>query len=661
MCIHYEYTALLHFKNSFSLNNSVSKYCDGYQSSYPKTASWENGLDCCLWDGVTCDSISGHVIGLDLSCSWLEGHFHPNSTIFQLSHLQSLNLAFNNFSGSSISSQFGDLVTLTHLNLSSSQFSGEIPSKISQLSKLVSLDLSSWNEFLSFESSTWKNLILNVTDLRELVLDDVNMSSIRPSSLSLLMNLSSSLVTLSLRHTGLQGQMADDILCLQNLQKLRLSWNGNLKVQLPKSNWSSPLRFLDLSRIAFSGEIPNSLSHLKSLNVLSLYSCQFEGLVPASLGNLTQLTDLDLSSNNLSAEDLSMRSLRFLDLSFNMLQGSLPIPSSIATFFLVSNNKFIGSISLLFCNASSLVILNLSHNNLTGPVPQCLVAFPYLLVLDLQKNNLVGTIPRNFPESNSLQTLHFNANQLQGSLPLSLGNCTQLEVLDVGENKIEDTFPNWLEGLQELQVLVLKANKFHGVINTSNSKYPFAKLRIFDVSNNHFEGSLPTAYIKEFKGMMEVNDGAFGLQYMKYYYFNASGLSYEDSVMVTMKAQNRELQRILRTFTTLDFSNNRFDGEIPKLIGDLRLCGVPLSKRCKKDEGEWPPPSTTFEDDEGWGFGWKAIALGYGCGMIFGVVMGYVVCKTRKPQWLVRFFFGETWESGRRGRNRTHWNRRRRN
>ncbi|KAF7815348.1 receptor-like protein 9DC3 [Senna tora] len=530
MCIHYHYTALLNFKNSFSLNSSASKYCDGDQSSYPKTASWGNDLDCCLWDGVTCDSISGHVIGLDLSCSWLEGHFHPNSTIFQLSHLQSLNLAFNNFSGSSISSQFGDLVTLTHLNLSFSWFSGEIPSKISQLSKLVSLDLS-WNFFTSFVPSTWENLILNVTDLRELVLEDVNMSSIRPSSLSLLMNLSSSLVTLSLRHTGLQGKMANDILCLQNLQKLSLSWNENLKVQLPKSNWSSPLRFLDLSKIDISGELPDSLGHLKSLNVLHLYSCQLEGHVPPSLGNLIELTYLDLSFNNLisgeisflstlqhltsldlselsscninsfprlgnlqnlyflnlsynnihgkfpkwfnqvengsleildlshnkltSIEDLLMRKLWFLDLSFNMLEGSLPIPSSIVQVFSVSNNKFIGSISFLFCNASSLLILNLSHNKLTGPIPQCLVALPNLSVLDLQKNNLVGTIPTNFSKSNSLQTLHFNGNQLQGSLPLSLAHCTQLEILDVGENLIVDTFPNWLEGLQELQALVL--------------------------------------------------------------------------------------------------------------------------------------------------------------------------------------------------------------
>ncbi|XLR29850.1 hypothetical protein S83_057750, partial [Arachis hypogaea] len=54
------------------------------------------------WDGVTCDTTSGHVIGLDLSCSMLEGQFHPNSTLFHLTHLQQLNLAFNYFSNSPI-------------------------------------------------------------------------------------------------------------------------------------------------------------------------------------------------------------------------------------------------------------------------------------------------------------------------------------------------------------------------------------------------------------------------------------------------------------------------------------------------------------------------------------------------------------------------------
>ena len=131
-CNHHDTSALLLFKNSFTLNTSLHDYC----SFSSKTESWKNGTDCCEWDGVTCDTISGHVIGLDLSCSNLQGQLHPNSTIFSLRHLQQLNLAYNDFSGSSLYSAIGDLVNLMHLNLSFSQISGNIPSTISHLSKL---------------------------------------------------------------------------------------------------------------------------------------------------------------------------------------------------------------------------------------------------------------------------------------------------------------------------------------------------------------------------------------------------------------------------------------------------------------------------------------------------------------------------------------------
>ncbi|KAK3227280.1 hypothetical protein Dsin_007142 [Dipteronia sinensis] len=53
----------------------------------------------CSWDGVTCDMVTGQVTGLDLSCSWLYvyGIIPSNSSLFLLSHLQKLDLAFNDF------------------------------------------------------------------------------------------------------------------------------------------------------------------------------------------------------------------------------------------------------------------------------------------------------------------------------------------------------------------------------------------------------------------------------------------------------------------------------------------------------------------------------------------------------------------------------------
>jgi hypothetical protein len=66
-----ESLALLQFKQSFEINVSDSHN----PFAYPKVSSWNSGKnnDCCSWDGVLCDGGTGHVIGLDLSSSYLYG------------------------------------------------------------------------------------------------------------------------------------------------------------------------------------------------------------------------------------------------------------------------------------------------------------------------------------------------------------------------------------------------------------------------------------------------------------------------------------------------------------------------------------------------------------------------------------------------------------
>ncbi|XP_057441396.1 receptor-like protein 7 [Lotus japonicus] len=811
LCNYHDNSALIQFKNSFVVNSSDDQPftfqrddglspCSSFSS---KTESWKNGTDCCKWDGVTCDdAVSGRVIGLDLTCGHLRGEFHPNNTIFQLKHLQQLNLAYNHFTGSLLYSGIGGLLKLTHLNLSFSGISGDIPSTISHLSKLESLDLSNFE--MRFDPSTWKKLILNTSNLRELHLDHVNMSSIRENSLSLLNNFSSSLVSLHLEDTGLQGKLPSNILCLPSLEELVLSWNVELRGQLPKSNWSTTLRYLDLYETSFSGEIPDSIGHLKSLEKLVLFGSNFNGMIPLSFSNLTQLTYLSLGANqfhgeissllsildpsllwldlgdnqftgsigefstnslnylslstiklqgkfpdsifefeNLTYLDLSstqlsgpvdfhqfskLESLKYLDLSHNSfllinssvehllpnleslflsscnitgsfpkflaqfqnlieldlsnnniygkipkgfheklhswnnifkidlrhnkLQGDLPIPPYGIVYFLLSDNNFIGGISSTICdassinildlahnnltgtipqclgnatyinyeinlahnnligmipqglcnashiiyidlahnnltgtipqclcNASSLNMLSLAHNNLTGTIPQCLGSFHDLVVLDLQMNNLHGSIPRNFSKRNDFETIKLNGNRLDGPLPQALAQCTKLEVLDLGDNNIEDSFPSWLETLQELKVLRLRSNKLRGIITCPNSKHSFPKLRILDVANNNFSGSLPASCFMNFQAMKNVDDNRTGSLYVGSSNLYVSfGYYYNDSVMVVMKGQYRELVRILTTYTILDLSNNMFEGEVPMVIGQLNsLKGLNLS------------------------------------------------------------------------------------
>ncbi|XP_031276076.1 receptor-like protein Cf-9 [Pistacia vera] len=336
--------------NSAVLQLDTPPYCDGRFPSYPKTMSWKEDKDCCPWDGVTCDSLTGHVIGLDLSCGWLQGNISSNSSsLFLLNHLQKLNLAYNDFNLSQIPSDFNRFSSLTHLNLSNSYFSGQIPSEITHLSKLVVLDLSE----NSLETTTVKGLVQILTDLIELLLDYVSMSTVVPSSF---MNLSTSLSSLSLSHCELQGNFPDNIFHLPNLKILNLARNSNLTGILPKVNCSSPLKFLDVSEMTLSRELPNSIG----------------------------------------IDRLPWKNLVYLDLHSNLIQGPLPNPPPSLTLFSLSNNNFTGEIPLSFYNMSGIEILNLSYNNLSGTIPKCMANFSSLHVLDLRKTRLYGSIPGIF-------------------------------------------------------------------------------------------------------------------------------------------------------------------------------------------------------------------------------------------------------------------------
>jgi uncharacterized protein YjbI with pentapeptide repeats len=201
LCHHDESFALLQFKSSFPLfSNSeigLDNCANGGEPYHQKTATWKNGTDCCSWHGVTCDTVSGYVVGLNLGCEGIHGILHSNSTLFHLSHLQKLNLSNNDFSYSHFSSKFGAFLSLTHLDLSECYFEGEVPLQISQLSKLESLHLS-MNEELVWKETNLRRLVKNATNLKNLVLDQTDMSSIRPNSVDLIFNQSSSLVTLNL-------------------------------------------------------------------------------------------------------------------------------------------------------------------------------------------------------------------------------------------------------------------------------------------------------------------------------------------------------------------------------------------------------------------------------------------------------------------------------
>ncbi|MFQ6664018.1 hypothetical protein Gotur_031279 [Gossypium turneri] len=287
--------------------------------------------------------IAAHGMG------WLYGTFPSNTTLFLLPHLQKLNLAYNDFNFSKIPSEFGRLTSLFYLNLSYTGFAGEVPSQVSHLSKLVSLDLSSWIYAQKIDKHALEGLVHNLTEVRHLFLDGINMSSINAH---VFMNLSSSLRSLSLAGCELQGKFPKYIFDLPNLNLLNLGGNQNLNLDPLKFNRSSNLEHLDLPYVSFSTEFIDSVDNLQALKYLDLSgNSLFQGL-SVSITNLSSLEQLIISGAN-----------------------------------------FFGGLPDSMGNLVSLKFLVLSDSNLSGPLPRSLGNLLQLTHLDLSLNKLNGQIP----------------------------------------------------------------------------------------------------------------------------------------------------------------------------------------------------------------------------------------------------------------------------
>ncbi|XP_049363777.1 receptor-like protein Cf-9 homolog [Solanum verrucosum] len=282
-----------------------------------------------------------------------------------------------------------------------------------------------------------------------------------------------------------------------------------------------------------------------------------------------------------SVESIPLQFVNTIDLRSNLLQGSLPIPPNSTEYFFISQNNLTEEIPSSICNLTSLVMLDLARNNLKGAIPQCLGSITALQVLDMRLNNLSGNIPTTFINESSLSSLNLHGNKLEGKIPQSLTNCKQLEVLDLGDNHLNDTFPVWLGTLPKLKVLSLRFNKLHGPIRTSRIENMFPELRIIDLSYNAFSGNLPSSLFQHLKAMTTINPSMGTSRF-------GGDRYYQDSIAVVSKGFEREIVRILFLYTTIDLSNNTFEGHIPTIMGDLIALRV-LNISHNRLEGHIPP------------------------------------------------------------------------
>ncbi|XP_062081163.1 receptor-like protein 6 [Humulus lupulus] len=606
LCHPHESSALLHFRNSFTLYNDTLFSIEFRRINNPNnTISWNKNMDCCRWSGVTCDEVTAHVIRLDLTCSDLQGILHSNNTLFSLAHLQSLILSHNLFDDSEISSQFGKFSNMVHLDLSHSGFTGHAPLELSHLSNLVTLDLSG-NDRLILDTSSWKRTVANLTSLGELFLSGVNMSSTSPDSF---MNLSTSLTSLDLSWSSLQGKLPENVLSLPNLQQLDLSHNLNLNWSFPQYNWSSPLKVLNLSESGVMIDLPHLCRKLKYLHILSLRNYNFLKLSPTLLDNRTQITSLDLSFNNFGgyipwSSILNLQQLTYLDLSGNNFVGPIPEICSNSTknsFSCVSSKH-----QLVSSPPLNLKYLHLSDNELNGTIPSWFYSLPSLQYLDLNFNKFSGSI-KEF-QHNSLVSLYLDSNNLQGSFPRSIFQQVNLSSLNLFSNNLSGVVQfDQFSKLKKLQVLALSNNSLSLVSNNNNndtlpntlshlylsscgiSEFPYSlrsleNLRFLDLSNNQIEGSVP-----QWLWNMG-NDSLYFLDISHNSLTQIDHIPWKNLEYIILSSNRLQGHLPIPPPYTIFFSisNNTLFGEIPHLICNLNILQV-LDLSNNNLSGNIPP------------------------------------------------------------------------
>ncbi|XP_062114692.1 receptor-like protein 6 [Humulus lupulus] len=586
-----------------------------------------------LFDSVISGQIPSEVSELSkLSSLYLCGNVDPfslenllelknpnlESFISNLTSLMELCLSEVSIS-STLPKSLVNLTSLTRLYLRDCELKGEFPVDIFQLPKLQDLSLR-YNKDLSgrlsavLNESSLKTLGLSGTrfsgelpfeklaSLSRLEVRRCNFSGVIPSSIGKLKQLT----FLDLSHNNFSGQISSYLSNLTQLNLLYLQFN-HFSGPFPMPIFSKLVN-LKLLSIAYNNWIStvgfDMFKGLKNLNVISLSDLNLS--LPRIYENFPQLIELDLMYCNLRKFPEFLRHqkrMESLNLEGNHIGGGIPewflnINRETLRILSLSTNSLTGELSPTTCKLSSLIKLDLSHNKLRGKLPNCFGKFSKSLsVLSLTVNSFSGNIP-NFTKRNQLKLIDLSYNLFEGKLSHSLTNCKMLGQLNVESNKLNDVFPYWLGTLPELIILNLRANQFHGVIREPQTILHFPKLRIIDISDNNFIGKLPLKYIQSWNAMTSTSVENFGylkslsINFSAYFDYMGKPVFYFPAyidymgkpvfyfhTILSIKGMYRQFDGIQNIIAVINFSNNKFNGEILEVIGNLKgLYVLDLSK-----------------------------------------------------------------------------------
>ncbi|XP_019187482.1 PREDICTED: receptor-like protein 12 [Ipomoea nil] len=426
--------------------------------------------------------------------------------------LRMISVAHTQFSGS-LPTSISNLRNLSMIDLSDCKFSGSIPSTMSQLTNLVDVDFSGNNFTGSIPHFRYSK---NLTHL------DLSLNGLTGPLSSKHFEGLSDLEIIDLGSNFLSGSInLASLLSLPSLQKLDLfnnSFDGQVDEYVDVS--VSQLGILDLSSNRLNGSVPEYFFEFPMLSVLVLSFNSFSGRIQfESLLKLTKLSALELSNNNLSVDisgdnslfpqitTLKMASCRLqkfpnlrnrssmshLDLSDNAIKGEIPnwiweLGGGTLNHLNLSHNSLDG-LEKPYRISTSLSILDLHSNQLQGQLPLA----PGAMYVHFSHNFFSGSISDLGNYNPYAFFLSLSNNSFTGTIPESICNVRDMLALDLSNNKLSGKLPSclfnitWIEN-PGLEVLNLGKNQI-----TDSFPCPLknlSSLRVLVLRSNGFHGDL---------------------------------------------------------------------------------------------------------------------------------------------------------------------------
>ncbi|CAO2148089.1 unnamed protein product [Urochloa humidicola] len=218
--------------------------------------------------------------------------------------------------------------------------------------------------------------------------------------------------------------------------------------------------------------------------------------------------------------------------------------------------------------SSSLEVLHLRENKISGTIPTEIERLRNLKLLYMENNFLTGNLPYSLGRLSNLFFLTLSRNKLSGRIPLSLGNLSQLSELYLQENNLSGPIPGALGHCKNFDKLNLSYNSFYGSI--PKELFTLSSLAEgLDLSHNQLSGQIPLEIGNLINlGPLNISNNQLSGQI-------PSTLS-ECVHLESLHMEGNLLDgRIPESFTALrgliemDLSRNNFSGEIPEFFGSF--------------------------------------------------------------------------------------------